>query len=131
MLLTIFTFLIILSVIVLVHELGHLITAKLSRVKVEEFGMGFPPKIFGFKRAETVYSLNAIPFGGFCKMLGEEDPTFPGSLASKSHATRLLVLSAGSIMNFLLAMLLYSVNFAVPHDVFIEKIFRTEYSILI
>ena len=99
MLVTIIIFLIMLSVLVMVHELGHFITAKLSGVKVEELGLGYPPRIIGFKKGETIYSLNAIPFGGFTKMLGEEDPTFPRSLASKSYASRFLVLSAGSIMN--------------------------------
>jgi regulator of sigma E protease len=122
MLITIVAFLIMLSILVLAHELGHFVTAKLSGIKVEEFGMGFPPRIFGFRRGETVYSLNAIPFGGFTKMLGEEDPTFPGSLASKSHATRFLVLSAGSIMNILLPVLLFSVSLMIPHDVRLEKV---------
>ncbi len=122
MLITIVAFLIILSVLVLAHELGHLATAKLSRVKVEEFGMGFPPRIFGIRLGETVYSLNAIPFGGFTKMLGEEDPTFPGSLASKSHATRFLVLVAGSLMNILLPILLFSISLMIPHDVRLEKV---------
>ena len=108
MLLTIVIFLIMLSVLVLVHEFGHFITAKLSDVKVEEFGLGFPPRIFSFKKGETVYSLNAIPLGGFTKMLGEEDPTYPRSLASKSYATRFLVLAAGSIMNIILPIILIS-----------------------
>ena len=94
MLIAIVAFIIILSVVVLAHELGHFVTAKLSRIKVEEFGLGFPPRIIRFKRGETFYSLNAIPFGGFTKLLGEEDPTSPGSFASKSHATRFLVLVA-------------------------------------
>lgn len=122
MLITVIAFLIILSVLVLAHELGHFVTAKLSGVKVEEFGMGFPPRIFGIRRGETIYSLNAIPFGGFTKMLGEEDPTFPGSLASKSHATRFLVLVAGSLMNILLPILLFTISLMIPHDVRIEKV---------
>jgi regulator of sigma E protease len=122
MLITIAAFVIILSVLVLAHELGHFATAKLSGIKVEEFGMGFPPKLLSFRRGETIYSLNAIPFGGFTKMLGEEDPTFPGSLASKSHATRLMVLSAGSIMNLLLPVLLFSISLMIPHDVRLETV---------
>jgi regulator of sigma E protease len=122
MLLTIVIFLIILSILVLAHELGHFGTAKLFGVKVEEFGLGFPPRIFGFRRGETIYSLNAIPFGGFTKMLGEEDSKYPGSLASKSHAVRFLVLSAGSIMNILLPILLFSISLMIPHDVLLEKV---------
>ncbi len=116
MLITVIAFLIILSVLVLAHELGHFATAKLSGGKVEEFGLGFPPKIFGIRRGETIYSLKAIPFGGFTLMLGEEDPTFPGSRASKSHATRFLVLAAGSLMNLLLPILLLSISLIIPHN---------------
>lgn len=128
MLLTIIVFLIILSVLVLVHEFGHYITAKSSDVKVEEFGLGYPPRIFGFKRGETTYSLNAIPFGGFTKMTGEEDPNLPRSLASKSHAIRFLVLIAGSLMNLLFPVLLFSLSFIIPHQEVFEKVVITEVS---
>jgi regulator of sigma E protease len=122
MLLTIVAFVLILSVLVLVHELGHFITARMSGVTVEEMGLGYPPRIYGYKRGETIYSINAIPFGGFCKMLGEEDPNFPGSLASKSHATRALILSAGSIMNILLPVLLFTISFMIPHNTVVENV---------
>jgi regulator of sigma E protease len=122
MLLTIVAFLVILSILVLAHELGHLLPAKASGVKVEEFGLGYPPKIFSFKWGDTIYSLNAIPFGGFTRMVGEEDPTFPGSLASKSHAIRLLVLVSGSLMNILLPILLFTISYVIPHDVITEKV---------
>jgi len=105
-----------LSVLVLAHELGHFISAKATRVKVEEFGLGFPPRLLSFKWGDTRYSLNAIPFGGFNKLAGEEDPDTPGGLASKGIATRLLVLSAGAIMNLLLPLLLFSIAFMVPHN---------------
>ena len=120
--LTAVSFVGVLLVLVFAHELGHFITAKLSGVKVEEFGIGFPPRLLSFKRGETVYSLNAILLGGFTKLLGEEDPTFPGSLASKSIATRVLVLGAGSMMNILLPILLFSIAFMVPHDMLLEKV---------
>jgi len=111
---TIIAFFGILVVLILVHELGHFATAKLSKVKVEEFGLGFPPRILSFKKGDTLYSLNLIPLGGFCRMAGEEDPKVPGSLASKSIKTRLMVLSAGSIMNALLPILLFSIAFMIP-----------------
>ena len=114
---TIIIGLVTLSVILFAHELGHFITAKASGVKVEEFGLGFPPRLLSFKRGETRYSLNAIPFGGFNKLAGEEDPGVTRSLASKSTGIRLLVISAGSLMNVLLAFLLFSLTFMVPHDV--------------
>ena len=81
---TIISFLVVLGIIILAHELGHFVTAKIFKVRVLEFGMGYPPKIFGIKRGETDYTLNALPIGGFVKMAGEEDPSVTGSLASKS-----------------------------------------------
>ena len=70
MLLTIVVFLALLIVLILTHEIGHFAAAKMSKVKVEEFGLGLPPKIWGFKYGETIYSINAIPFGGFTRLLG-------------------------------------------------------------
>jgi len=116
------SFLGILIVLVFAHEFGHFITAKLAKVKVEEFGIGFPPRIASFKRGETTYSINAIPLGGFTKMVGEEDPTLPGSLASKSIPVRILVLSAGSLMNILLPILLFIISLMIPHDMVLEKV---------
>jgi regulator of sigma E protease len=165
---------------VLVHELGHYWAAKRSKVIVEEFGIGYPPRVLTFWRGDgeividgqsivipsklqlprelrawslvqfettkdekgrqvltrireiapedpgeatagrvdrldrgTVYSLNAIPFGGFTKMLGEEDPTYPGSLASKRKLTRIFVLAAGSGMNLLTAVLFFALALMV------------------
>jgi len=129
MLLTILVFAAILIVLVLTHEFGHFITAKLCKVKVEEFGIGFPPRIFGIKRGETVYSINAIPIGGFTKLLGEEDPSTPGSLASKSIAVRTLVLSAGSLLNILLPVLLFTISFMIPHNVTMEKVMIKEVAV--
>jgi regulator of sigma E protease len=114
---TVLVFAVILTVLVMIHELGHYVTARLSGVKVEEFGLGYPPRIWGFKRGETLYSINAIPIGGFVKMLGEEDPTDPRSFAAKRKRTRLLILFAGSAMNLIAPIILFSVAFMVPHDV--------------
>ena len=111
MLITILAFFGVLVVLIIAHELGHFITAKASGVKVDEFGLGFPPRLISFQWGETRYSLNAIPFGGFNKLTGEEDPKLPRSLAGKSRGTRLLVISAGSLMNLLLALLLFSIIF--------------------
>jgi regulator of sigma E protease len=180
---TILSLVVALSIVVFVHELGHLVVAKRSKVVVEEFGFGYPPRLFTFWRGNgeiiidgktiviprkfklpkgirarslvvcetstdsrdrvvlthieevapgdpdatgpvttsqvsashvdrldpgTVYSVNAIPFGGFARMLGEEDPTFPGSLASKSKKTRILVLAAGAGMNLLTAVVFFA-----------------------
>ncbi|MEK7087006.1 MAG: site-2 protease family protein, partial [Patescibacteria group bacterium] len=61
-----------LSILILVHELGHFLTAKFFGVRVDEFGIGFPPKLFGKKVGGTVYSVNLLPFGGFVKIFGED-----------------------------------------------------------
>lgn len=111
---SILIFLAILMVAILVHELGHFITAKRSKVKVEELGLGFPPRLLSFKRGETIYSLNLIPLGGFCRMAGEEDPDAPGSLAGKSVKARLLVLSAGSLFMLLFPLLLLPLAYMIP-----------------
>jgi regulator of sigma E protease len=108
--------------IIITHELGHFITAKASGIKVDEFGLGFPPRLFSIRRGETLYSLNVIPLGGFVKIAGEEDPKVERSLASKGIGIRLMVLSAGSLMNVLLPLLLFSIAFIVPHDVVIGQV---------
>ncbi len=122
MLITIIAFIGVLIVLILAHELGHFVTAKIFKVRVDEFGLFFPPRLLSIKRGETRYSLNAIPLGGFVKMAGEEDPKVPRSLASKGITTRLLVLSAGPLMNFLLPLLLFSIAFMVPNDLIIEQV---------
>jgi regulator of sigma E protease len=126
MLLTIVVFLALLVLLILTHEIGHFAAAKISKVKVEEFGLGLPPKIWGFKYGDTIYSINAIPFGGFTRLLGEEDPTTPGSLASKSIGARIFVLSAGSLLNILLPIVLFTISFMIPHDVTVEKVLIKE-----
>ncbi len=108
---TIIIFIIILGVLVFVHEFGHFIMAKRAGVKVEEFGFGFPPRIFGIKRGETVYSINAIPLGGFVNLAGEqgEEKGDPRSLASKPIHTRAVIFASGVIMNFICAIVFLSV----------------------
>src|SRR5947209_336699 len=107
-------FLPILSVMMFVHEFGHFVTARLSGITVQEFGFGLPPRLWGFKgKNGVIYSINWIPFGAFVKMLGEEDPSAPGSFASKPIGTRAIVLAAGSAMNFLLAVLAFAMVYIV------------------
>ncbi len=115
-------FLVVLAIVILAHELGHFSTAKAFGIKVEEFGIGFPPRIGSLKRGETRYSLNWIPLGGFTKLAGEEDPAVPRSLAGKSKGVRLLVLGAGSLMNLILPVILFTIIYMVPHDVAIEPV---------
>jgi regulator of sigma E protease len=90
-----------------VHELGHFLTARRAGIVVQEFGFGLPPRLYGREYNGVIYSINWIPFGAFVRMLGEEDPTEPGSFARKDKLTRAIVLAAGSGMNFLLAILMF------------------------
>lgn len=118
---TIIIFLLVLGVIVFIHELGHFLTAKYFGVKVEEFGLGFPPKIWGKKKGETEYTLNWIPLGGFVKIAGEdgENRDDPRNFGAKPIWQRAIILSAGVIMNFVLAIVLFSAIFmsGFPTDV--------------
>jgi len=178
---TVIVFILILSLLIFVHELGHFVTAKKAGIVVEEFGIGYPPRavklwqdegkitldghefIIGRKtkvpknlrigsvvsvetsphpsgkmmvtkievldpekddldgkittvvesfEKPTEYTLNWIPFGGFVKMLGEEDPSAPGSFASKSKKTRFVVLVAGAVMNLITAVIVFTIMFA-------------------
>ncbi|PJE50665.1 MAG: hypothetical protein COV29_02935 [Candidatus Yanofskybacteria bacterium CG10_big_fil_rev_8_21_14_0_10_36_16] len=110
--LTAIIFIIVLGILIFVHELGHFLTAKRSGMKVEEFGFGFPPRIWGIKKGETMYSINWIPFGGFVKILGEdgEDKNNPRSFASKPAGVRSKVIVAGVVMNLLLAFVLLTIG---------------------
>src|SRR5258706_2597244 len=126
---TALVFLLILSILVLVHELGHFLVEKKLGVKVEEFGFGFPPRVWGKKVGETLYSINLLPIGGFVKLYGE-DEAGGGSLHipknnSKSSSDqsraffarpiwqRATIVVAGVFMNFLLAVVIFSYLFSV------------------
>lgn len=113
-LLTILIFVFILGLLVFVHELGHFIVAKRAGMRVDEFGFGFPPRLFGFRRGETIYSLNLIPLGGFVKIAGEEGHSDdPRAFANGTFGHRLGVLLAGVSMNFILGWFLLFLGFAV------------------
>src|SRR3990167_2890812 len=107
-----------LAALILIHDFGHFIAAKWSCVRVDEFGIGFPPKLFGKKYGETEYSFNLIPFGGFVRIFGEnpdeEAAAGPDKARSFAHApkmTQAAVIGAGVFFNFLLAWLLISAGF--------------------
>lgn len=101
-------FALILTPIIFVHELGHFVAARFFKIRVEEFGLGFPPRAVKlFERNGTIYSLNWIPIGGFVRPAGEDDPSVPDGLAGSSKTARFWVLSAGALANFLLAVLLF------------------------
>ncbi|GIW62570.1 MAG: putative zinc metalloprotease [Patescibacteria group bacterium] len=109
-------FFIALFILVLIHELGHFLVAKLANIKVEEFGIGFPPALLKFKTKETVYSINAIPLGGFVKVYGEEynekvTKDKNRAFINKKPWQKIAVLTAGVIGNFLLGWVLISFLF--------------------
>lgn len=98
------------ALIVLIHEWGHYIAAKKMGVKVNEFAIGMGPKLWSKQKGETLYSIRALPIGGFCAMEGEGgDSDSPGSMTSKSPIQRFIIFVAGAAMNFLLAWLLLTI----------------------
>jgi regulator of sigma E protease len=103
--------------LIVVHELGHYITAKIFKIKVLEAGIGYPPRAWGFTWRGTIYSINWIPLGGFVRLLGEEDPTDPQSLAAQKAWKRIIVLAAGSGMNIITPIVLFAIAFMLPRDV--------------
>lgn len=114
---SIIIFIIILSALVLVHEVGHYWAAKRSGIRVDEFGLGYPPRAKKlFTRKGTDFTLNWLPFGGFVKIFGEnpsEEPASatPDSFQSKNRGIQAFVLAAGVVCNFLFAWLLISLGF--------------------
>ena len=112
---TIIAFVVILGLLILVHELGHFISAIKLGVDVEEFAIGFPPRLFSIKRKGIVYSINLIPVGGYVKIKGETeaDPDDKRSFANQKIWKRSLILSAGVLMNFVFAFVVLSIGFFV------------------
>lgn len=124
MFVTIISFILVLSVLVLIHELGHYLTAKKLGVKVEEFGFGFPPRVWGKKIGETIYSINLLPIGGFVKLYGEDEAgggkvgtldesSFKGKDRQRAFFARPIwqrfaIVFAGVFMNFILAVAILS-----------------------
>ncbi len=115
-------FIIILSILVFIHELGHYAAAKKLGVRVDEFGLGFPPRAFGKKIGETLYSINWLPIGGFVKVFGEEYHEDEGAISKadrdrafvyKHPWKKLVILVAGVVMNFLLGWVLISFLFTL------------------
>ncbi len=99
----------VLGVLIVVHELGHFLTAIWLGIKVEEFGIGFPPRVFAIRRNGIDYSLNLLPIGGFVKITGENgDSDDPRAFGKAPAWKRIIVLAAGSTMNLLLAILIFA-----------------------
>ncbi len=122
------TFIFGIAILIFFHELGHFVAARLLNVEVEEFGIGFPPRLVKlFEYKGTVYSLNALPLGGFVRPKGENDPSVPGGLAAASPWVRLGVLFAGPMMNLLIGVILgiglfYSMGDRITEKVLIASI---------
>lgn len=124
-------FILVLSLLVLIHEFGHYITAKFFNIKVEEFGWGFPPKAWGKKIGETLYSINWLPIGGFVKLYGEDEigggkigkgkneayekKDINRAFFAKPAWQRAIVVVAGVFMNLILAVLIYYVYLFVSN----------------
>lgn len=141
-----FTFILGIAILIVVHELGHFLASRLLKVEVEEFGIGFPPRLAGMGRdtegkrrwfgskapenlapGKTIFSLNWIPLGGFVRPKGENDPSVPGGLAAASPWVRLGVLFAGPAMNLLVGVILgiflvYSYGEPITEKVLISSI---------
>ena len=121
-------FALVLGALIIGHETGHFVAARLTGVRVEEFGIGFPPRLATlFRWAGTRFTINVIPLGGFVRPAGEDDPTVEGGLAGASKMTRTIVLVAGPLANVLLAILAFTAafKFAAPDT---SKVLITEVS---
>ena len=109
----IFLFLIALGILIFIHELGHFLVAKKLKVPVEEFAIGFPPRIFRKKIGETIYSLNLIFFGGYVKLKGENDINDLSGFLNKPAWIKILVVTAGVFFNLVLAYFLFSLGYLI------------------
>lgn len=121
-------FVIRIAALILIHEIGHFIMARLVGIEIVEFGIGFPPRILTlFEYKGTKYSLNWIPLGGFVRPKGEEDPNAPGALDAANPWARMLFFLSGAMMNFLLGIALYAVIFLnigapIPDQILITQV---------
>ncbi|HOV88438.1 MAG TPA: RIP metalloprotease RseP, partial [Syntrophobacteraceae bacterium] len=116
---TILSTIVVLGVLIFVHELGHFLVAKWSGVTVLRFSFGFGPRLFGFRKGETDYCISAFPLGGYVKMLGEEpgeelpEDQLEKSFSSQPVGKRIAIVLAGPLSNFLLAIVVFTLVYAV------------------
>ncbi len=133
-------FLVVLVVLVLVHEWGHFIVAKKTGMRVDEFGIGFPPKAFGIKRGETEYTLNWLPIGGFVRIygenldeaerIGEENPDSKRAFSSRPKWAQALVLVAGVVMNIIFAWFLLVITLMIGVPTAVDEATATDDAVL-
>lgn len=135
---TVIIFLIVLAILVFVHELGHFLAAKMSGIRVDEFALGFPPRLISKKVGETEYSLNLIPFGGYVKIHGEngENPDEPQTAEQKSrsfvHKNRFIqvwVLIAGIVFNIAFAWIIVSIGLSAGLPPLTEGLVKSQYNV--
>lgn len=124
-------FFVVLFVLVLVHEWGHFIVAKKTGMRVDEFGIGFPPKLFGITKGETEYTFNALPIGGFVKIWGENgegesDGDTSRAFSSRPKWAQALVLIAGVVMNVLFAWFLFSLTYMIGVQSVVDESIATD-----
>jgi regulator of sigma E protease len=116
-------FIIGIAILILLHEFGHFVAAKIFKIEVEEFGIGFPPRLIKlFTLNRTLFSLNCIPLGGFVKIKGENDPEVGGGLAAAKPWTRVAVMAAGPITNLLLGLILSIILFYSMGEPILNKV---------
>lgn len=109
------------GILIAIHEFGHFATAKLCRVRVDEFAIGMGPAIFKKQKGETQYSLRILPFGGFCAMGEDEESDDPRAFVNQGFCKKFFILCAGSFMNFVLGVVLIVIMYA-PAQGFIEPV---------
>jgi regulator of sigma E protease len=130
-------FFLVLFVLILVHEWGHFIAAKKTGMRVDEFGIGFPPKLYGIKKGETEYTLNALPIGGFVRIYGENpdaidegDPDKARAFGSRPRLAQAIVLVAGVTMNVIFAWFLFFITFVAGVPTAIDEGEATQEAVL-
>jgi regulator of sigma E protease len=107
-------FVIALGILIFLHELGHYLLSKAAKIEVEEFGFGFPPRLFKlFTLGGTDFTINAIPFGAFVRPRGENDPNIPGGMSSANPWKRFSILIGGPLMNLVTGVILFSLVFSI------------------
>ncbi len=135
---SIIIFFLVLFVLILVHEWGHYITAKKTGMRVDEFGIGFPPKLFGIKKGETEYTFNALPIGGFVRIFGEnpealldeEQSDKDRSFGSRPLWAQAVVLVAGVTMNVIFAWFLFVITFMIGVPTAVEESTASDEAVL-
>ena len=123
--LSIVTFLFVLSILVVIHEFGHFVAAKRQGVRVEKFSLGFGPKVFGLKKGDTEYMICAVPLGGYVKMAGDEAvgaKGAPDEFLSKSVGQRFKIVFMGPLLNYFLGFLLFWLVFFIGAPTVINKV---------